>query len=136
MMETNYLVHHGVKGQQWGVRRYQNPDGSLTDLGKRRIAKEANKLSPADGPKIFISSKTRKTRAAGRKLRDEYDKTGDLKLVDKYLKLYGNVAARRVNKKIKYSPDVKKAIKKSLMYYEASPIKYKGTPYGYKPRLL
>lgn len=31
-----YLAHHGVKGQKWGIRRYQNPDGSLTDEGKRR----------------------------------------------------------------------------------------------------
>lgn len=30
------LKHHGVKGQKWGVRRYQNPDGSLTDAGKLR----------------------------------------------------------------------------------------------------
>lgn len=34
-MET-YLAHHGVKGQKWGVRRYQNADGTLTDAGKRR----------------------------------------------------------------------------------------------------
>lgn len=31
-----YLAHHGIKGQKWGVRRYQNPDGSLTDEGRRR----------------------------------------------------------------------------------------------------
>ena len=30
------LYHHGVKGQRWGVRRYQNKDGSLTDQGKIR----------------------------------------------------------------------------------------------------
>lgn len=29
-----YLVHHGIKGQKWGVRRFQNEDGSLTRLGK------------------------------------------------------------------------------------------------------
>lgn len=41
-METNYeleLYHHGVKGQKWGIRRYQKADGSLTLLGKRRQKK-------------------------------------------------------------------------------------------------
>lgn len=32
-----YLAHHGIKGQKWGVRRYQNADGSLTSVGKRRV---------------------------------------------------------------------------------------------------
>lgn len=31
-----YLVHYGIKGQKWGVRRYQNKDGSYTSAGKRR----------------------------------------------------------------------------------------------------
>ena len=31
-----YLAHHGVKGQKWGIRRYQNADGSLTEAGKKR----------------------------------------------------------------------------------------------------
>lgn len=32
----SYLAHHGVKGMRWGVRRYQNKDGTYTPLGKRR----------------------------------------------------------------------------------------------------
>lgn len=31
-----FLSHHGIKGQKWGVRRYQNKDGSLTSAGKKR----------------------------------------------------------------------------------------------------
>jgi hypothetical protein len=30
------LYHHGIKGQRWGVRRYQNPDGTLTARGRKR----------------------------------------------------------------------------------------------------
>ena len=32
----DYIYHHGIKGQKWGVRRYQNPDGTLTSMGKAR----------------------------------------------------------------------------------------------------
>ena len=50
----SYLEHSGVKGQKWGVRRYQNPDGTLTEEGKvhygisserdrRKIDKEAQR---------------------------------------------------------------------------------------------
>lgn len=38
----NELCHWGVKGQKWGVRRYQNKDGSLTDAGKKRYYQEAD----------------------------------------------------------------------------------------------
>lgn len=33
---SEYLAHHGILGQKWGVRRYQNPDGTLTEEGKKR----------------------------------------------------------------------------------------------------
>lgn len=41
-MEKYELYHHGVKGMKWGVRRYQNKDGSLTDRGKKRYNREAD----------------------------------------------------------------------------------------------
>ena len=39
----NELYHHGEKGMKWGVRRYQNPDGSLTSKGKQRYSDEEKK---------------------------------------------------------------------------------------------
>jgi hypothetical protein len=36
--EENYLAHYGVKGQRWGIRKYQNEDGSLTQLGKEHYS--------------------------------------------------------------------------------------------------
>lgn len=44
------LYHHGIKGQKWGVRRFQNPDGSLTAEGKRRYGsvENFNRLSAAE----------------------------------------------------------------------------------------
>lgn len=42
-----FLAHHGVKGMKWGVRRYQNEDGSLTAAGKKKISKEYKKASIA-----------------------------------------------------------------------------------------
>lgn len=33
---TNYLAHFGIKGMRWGIRRFQNPDGTLTLSGRRR----------------------------------------------------------------------------------------------------
>lgn len=43
-MDTE-LYHYGVKGQKWGVRRYRNSDGTLTELGKKRKAKYEEDLN-------------------------------------------------------------------------------------------
>jgi len=39
---SDELYHHGTKGQKWGIRRYQNPDGTLTEAGKERYRKGKN----------------------------------------------------------------------------------------------
>lgn len=39
VMEDDEISHHGILGMHWGIRRYQNPDGSLTPAGRKRVAK-------------------------------------------------------------------------------------------------
>ena len=47
------LYHHGIKGQKWGVRRYQNPDGSLTAAGKKQRAENYSEEQRIRDRKIY-----------------------------------------------------------------------------------
>ena len=54
---NRYLQHHGVKGMKWGVRRYQNEDGTLTDQGKSRYGDTAKKVATvAAGAAIAVGA--------------------------------------------------------------------------------
>ena len=55
---TDELYHHGVPGQRWGFRRYQNPDGTLTPAGRRRANKLAEKYAKVTGKKLIIKKRS------------------------------------------------------------------------------
>ena len=47
------LYHHGIKGQKWGVRRYRNEDGSLTNTGKQRYSEKYSSEQRIRDQKIY-----------------------------------------------------------------------------------
>lgn len=56
-MTENELIHYGVKGMRWGVRRYQNKDGTLTAAGRKRQAKYDYKQAKKMARSTFQSDK-------------------------------------------------------------------------------
>lgn len=51
-IHDRYISHHGVKGQKWGIRRYQNPDGSLTAEGLARLHRATDRSRMAKSKKL------------------------------------------------------------------------------------
>lgn len=57
--DSSYLEHHGIKNQKWGVRRFQNPDGSLTAAGRIRYGVQGVQKATANvGKAVFNVGKT------------------------------------------------------------------------------
>lgn len=81
------LQHHGILGQKWGVRRYQNKDGSLTPAGRKRIG--LDRYDDEHNSDFVVKKGTKASRVVTTKHYDEWadpNLGGSKKLADKYLK--------------------------------------------------
>ena len=61
-MSSNELTHHGIKGMRWGVRRYQNKDGTLTKAGRKKMAKLDKEYSKLTGQNRNRNTESQNTR--------------------------------------------------------------------------
>ena len=65
LISEDELCHHGIKGQKWGIRRFQKKDGSLTPDGKERYdddtTKKVKKSKPVRVAKSFVKAAARDT---------------------------------------------------------------------------
>ena len=84
------LYHYGIKGMRWGIRRYQNPDGSLTPAGQKRLEKADIKWAKKKTDKITAQAKK-----ASQKELDAYGK--ELLKLPNALKTNGKLSAQTVN---------------------------------------
>lgn len=99
------FYHHGIKGQRWGVRRYQNADGSLTPAGQKRLEKKDAKWAHKNHDKIV--SKARKDvskeldRYANKLLSDPNAVTSKGKLSSSTINSYNRKMAELMNQSVK-----------------------------------
>ena len=117
---TLYLSHHGIRGQRWGVRRFQNRDGSLTNAGRKRLGyatkgaaqtvSKAFKAGVKAGGNAVKAVKAHHEKKEAEKLQKKKEKASKTRLgVMANKDLFTNEEIRKLNERFKLEDEMKMA---------------------------
>lgn len=105
------MYHHGILGQKWGVRRFQNKDGTLTAAGQKRLEKKDAKWAHKNHDKIV--SKARKdvskelNQYADQLLKNPSSVTSKGKISSSAINSYNRKMAELMNESVKMLPHLR-----------------------------
>lgn len=109
-VQSNELTHYGILGMKWGIRRYQNPDGTLTEQGKKRYGTEEN----------LEAGKTQRQIKRHEKAKQEAINSGSVDKVQKFSKELTPEQMQRAFQRIKDEQTLKDLKEKDLERGRAS----------------